>query len=94
MNKNMNEKQISEVAKVLEAWNPLGELAAKFEDLSGYRYEAIDIISTSEIMQGNDKFKRAIRQVLEQAFEITVPDRGLDEASIKIEKIIKNITNG
>jgi hypothetical protein len=69
-------------------------LAAKFEDLSGYRYEAIDIISTTEIMQGNDKFKRAIKQVLEQSFEISVPNRGLDEASIKIEKIIKNITNG
>ena len=42
----MHEEQITLVAKVLEEWNPLGDAANTVDGLDGYRYEAIDIIST------------------------------------------------
>jgi len=51
----MNEEQILNVAKVLEEWNPLGEAANTEEQLDGYRYEAIDIISTVQIVNGPGK---------------------------------------
>ena len=60
----MHEEQFDQVAKVLEVWNPLGEAANTVDDLDGYRYEAIDIISTIELLSGANKVKKAIEQVL------------------------------
>jgi len=51
----MHEEQITEVAKVLEEWNPLGDAANTVDGLDGYRYEAIDIISTIEHLQARIK---------------------------------------
>ena len=96
MNKSMNEeekeKQITEVAKILEAWNPLGDQARKIEDLCGYRYEAMDILSTAYILYGNTNFKKAIKQVLDQSFDLSVGGPELEKASKEIEKIIRNTT--
>jgi len=92
MNKSMKEKKITEVAKILEVWNPLGERANSVEDLHGYRYEAMDIISTAEIMYSNSNFKKAVKQVLDQAFDLSVDGPELEKASKEIEKIIKNTT--
>jgi len=88
----MKEKIIIEVAKTLEAWNPLGERANSIEDLYGYKYEAMDIISTAEIMYGNTNFKKAVKQVLDQAFDLSVDGPELEKASKEIEKIIRNTT--
>jgi len=92
MNISMKEKQITAIAKILEAWNPLGERANSVEDLHGYKYEAMDIISTSEIMYGNSNFKKAIKQVLDQSFDLSVDGPELEKASKEIEKIIRNTT--
>ena len=39
------EQQIIEIAKIIEDWNPLGEAANSIDQLEGYRYEAMDILS-------------------------------------------------
>ena len=64
----MDEKQIVRVAKILEAWNPLGEAAENINDLEGYYTEAVDIIATIEMSAGKNKVQRAIETVLTQAF--------------------------
>ena len=84
----MNEDQIINVAKVLEEWNPLGEAANTVEQLDGYRYEAIDIISTIQIVNGPGKIKESIEQVLTQAFNIELNQVKLVEAANKIKSII------
>ncbi len=86
----MKEITISKVAKILDVWNPLGESANSVEDLSGYKYEAIDIISTIGTLSGKNRVQEAIKQVLEQAFEISVEGKKLQDASSEIESIMRN----
>lgn len=84
----MHEEQIDQVAKVLEVWNPLGEAANTVDDLDGYRYEAIDIISTIELLSGANKVKKAIEQVLTQAFDIELEQAELAEVAQKVERLL------
>ena len=84
----MHEEQIDQVAKVLEVWNSLGEAANTVVDLDGYRYEAIDIISTIELLSGANKVKKAIEQVLTQAFDIELDQAELAEAAKKVERLL------
>ena len=84
----MKEEQILKVANVLEEWNPLGEAANTVEQLDGYRYEAIDIISTIKIVNGPGKIKESIEQVLTQAFNIDLDKDKLDEATNKIINLL------
>ena len=86
--KNMNEEQIIEVAKVLEEWNPLGEKANTVEQLDDYRYEAIDIIAAINIVNGPDKVKESIEQVLTQAFNIELNQVKLAEVENKIKSLL------
>ena len=48
----MEEYKISEVAKILNEWNPLSDEAANVPDLDGYRYESIDILVHLESGKG------------------------------------------
>ena len=84
----MEEETIKRVANVLEAWNPLGEAANTIEHLDGYRYEAIDIISTINIMSGSNTVESSIEQVLTQAFDITLDTKRLTDAAIDISHIL------
>ena len=84
----MNEELIIQVANVLEEWNPLGEAANTVEQLDGYRYEAIDIISAIRIVNGPDKIKESIEQVLTQAFNIDLNKAKLEEATKKIKDLL------
>ena len=84
----MEEETIKRVAYVLEAWNPLGEAANTIEQLDGYRYEAIDIISTINIMSGSSTVENSIEQVLTQAFDITLDTKRLTDAAIDISHIL------
>jgi len=84
----MNEELIIQVANVLEEWNPLGEAANTVEQLDGYRYEAIDIISAIRIVNGPDKIKESIEQVLTQAFNIDLNKIKLEEATKKIKDLL------
>ena len=84
----MNEELIIQVANVLEEWNPFGETANTVEQLDGYRYEAIDIISAIRIVNGPDKIKKSIEQVLTQAFNIDLNKVKLEEATKKIKDLL------
>ncbi len=84
----MHEEQITQVAKVLEEWNPLGDVANTFDELAGYRYEAIDIISTVEMLSGSNKVKDAISQVLTEAFNIELDQADLDKAAKKVKRVL------
>ena len=84
----MNEELIIQVANVLEEWNPLGEAANTVEQLDGYRYEAIDIISAVKIVSGPGKIKESIEQVLTQAFNIDLNKAKLEEATKKIKDLL------
>ena len=84
----MSEKEIINVANILEEWNPLGENANTIEGLEGYRYEAIDIISSSRILSKTQNIKESIEKVLTQAFSIELNEQQLNEATNKIETIL------
>jgi len=84
----MKEEQIVKVASVLEEWNPLGDAANTVEQLDGYRYEAIDIISTINIANGPGIIKESIEQVLTQAFNIDLDKDKLDETANKIKDLL------
>ena len=83
----MKEETIQKVSNILNIWNPLGEKASTVEDLDGYRTEAIDILSTYSFFPGMTVHK-AVKSVIEGAFEITVDESGLNDAVEKISKII------
>jgi hypothetical protein len=84
----MREDQIIQVAKVLEEWNPHGDAVNTFEQLEGYRYEAIDIISTINILPASNGVKNAIEQVLTQAFNIELNQDKLSKAAATIKNIL------
>ena len=84
----MHEEQITQVAEVLEEWNPLGDAANTVEGLDGYRYEAIDIISTVELISGPNRVKKAISQVLTEAFNIELDQAELAQAAKKVERAL------
>jgi len=89
----MIEEEIKNVAKVLEEWNPLGEKANSIEGLEGYKYEAMDIISSSRILSKSQSIRESIEKVLTQAFSIKLNEKQLNEASNKIKAILtlKNV---
>ena len=84
----MKEETIVQVAKVLETWNPLGEAANSVEQLDGYRTEAIDIISTTNIIFGRENVERAVEGVLTQAFEIELNSSELAQAAKEIGNLL------
>ncbi len=45
----MEDYEVSEVARVLSEWNPLGDDAERVEDLDGYKTESIDILFVTTV---------------------------------------------
>lgn len=84
----MSNEQIIKVAKIIEEWNPLGEKANTIEGLEGYRYEAMDIISSYKILSKKQNIKESIEKVLTQAFKIELNEAKLSQAAKQIEAIL------
>jgi len=85
----MDEKIIKQVSKILEEWNPLGENSNSIKDLDGYRIEAIDILSTYQmIFKGN--LEKAVKEILEQAFDIKIDSQKAAETATKIKSVLKD----
>lgn len=82
------EQQIIEIAKIIEDWNPLGEAANSIDQLEGYRYEAMDILSTINFTNKKEGIKMAIETVLTQAFKIEIDQSKLIEATMKVKNIL------
>ncbi len=83
----MKAETIDKVAKILDGWNPLGEDAKYFKDLDGYRVEAIDILSTLDLLYGNN-VEKAVSDILEEAFDISLESDEVKLASEKIRKLL------
>ena len=82
----MNDQLISSVASILNDWNPLGDEASTVDSLEGYKYEAIDILSAIEVWEV--PVRKAVSQVLSEAFDITLNKSELSHYSAKIERLL------
>ncbi len=82
----MNDEIISSVANILDDWNPLGDKAATIDSLEGYKYEAMDILSTIEVAKL--PVEKAVSQVITQAFSITLSESELKHYSAKIGQLL------
>ncbi len=85
----MKDETIEGVAKILEAWNPLGEDANFIKNLDGYRVEAIDILSTLDMYYGNN-VEKAVSGILEEAFDISLASDEVKLAAKKIREILNS----
>ena len=81
----MEDYEISEVAKVLGEWNPLGDDAERVNDLDGYKTESVDILFELE-MNGlnNARVKKVVMQVLNEAFNIELTESDCSDAANSI----------
>ena len=82
----MKDELISSISNILTEWNPLGEKSSTITDLEGYKYEAMDILSSIEITKIT--VEKAVSQVLSEAFDITIDEAELKHYSRKIEQLL------
>jgi hypothetical protein len=66
------EEHILKVTNLLTAWNPLGDRAEGIKDLDNYRTEAIDILFNLELEDPEATPARIVRDVLNQAFDLSL----------------------
>jgi hypothetical protein len=85
----MEDYEISEVAKVLSEWNPLGDDAVRVNDLDGYKTESIDVLFELE-MSGlnNARVKKILMQVLNQAFDLELTESECSDVANRIIGIL------
>ena len=80
------DEKITEISSILTTWNPLGQRAAAVKDLDNYQTEAIDILSEVELHGYSPK--RAVSEVLQQAFLINLEKTELDHLTRKIKAVL------
>jgi hypothetical protein len=80
------DETITEISRILTAWNPLGERAAATNDLDNYQAEAVDILSVMELYGYSPK--KATSEVLQEAFLIDLEKTELDHYSRKIQAVL------
>jgi len=80
------EQKIIEIGKILTAWNPLGDGAAAVNDLNNYQTEAMDILSVMELYGYSPK--KAVSEVLQEAFLIDLDKKELDHYSNRVKDIL------
>ena len=81
-----DEKTI-EISRILTAWNPLGERAAAIKDLDNYQTEAMDILSLIELYGYSPK--KAVSEIIREAFLIDLEKTELDHFSSKIKAVLE-----
>ena len=77
------DEKVAEIGEILTAWNPLGDAAAAVNDLKNYQTEAIDIMSVMELYGYSPK--KAVSEVLQEAFLIDLDKKELDHYSNRIK---------
>ena len=81
----MEDYEVSEVAKILSEWNPLGDDAERVNDLNGYKTESADILFELEMNRLNKaRVKEVVMQVLNEAFNIELTEGECSDAANKI----------
>jgi hypothetical protein len=86
----VEEETIARVAAVLAEWNPLGARAHAVIDLDGYRTEAIDMIMVLQLRGRSVAPEETVRDVLNQAFDLTLKSDDCRAHAAKIQAIVKN----
>ena len=81
------DEKIIEISKILTAWNPLGELAAGMKDLDNYQTEAVDIMSVINLYGYSPK--KAVLEIIREAFLIDLEKTELDHYSSKIKAVLE-----
>ena len=88
----MEDFEISEVAKVLSEWNPLGDDAERVNDLDGYKTESIDILFELEMSSMNNvRVRKVVMQVLNEAFGIELTENECSDSANKIIGILSKM---
>jgi hypothetical protein len=85
----MEDYVISEVAKILSEWNPLGDKAADVQDLDGYKTESIDILFHLNTSNGKAGVENVVMRVLNEAFDIELTKNECSDAASKIFRILR-----
>ena len=85
----MEEKLNQKVMKILSDWNPLGDDATSVPDLDGYRTEAIDILFHVNLRSKKSNILDIVRNVLNQAFDLTLDKSECVKPEKQIEEILK-----
>ncbi len=80
----MEDYEISEVARILSEWNPLGDEAEKVSDLDSYKTESIDILFHIKKSTGKASLEKIMMQVLNEAFDIELTQDDCSDAASKI----------
>jgi hypothetical protein len=80
----MEDYEVSEVARILSEWNPLGDEAAKALDLDSYETESIDILFHINKSTGKASLEKIMMQVLNEAFDIELTQDDCSDAASKI----------
>ena len=80
----MEDYEISEVAKILNEWNPLGDDAAKVQDLDGYKTESIDMLFHIKMSNGKAGVEKVVMQVLNEAFGIELTRNECSDVASRI----------
>jgi hypothetical protein len=81
------DEKIIEISKILTAWNPLGEHAAALKDLDNYQTEAVDIMSVIKLYGYSPK--KAVSEIIREAFLIDLKKTELDNCSSKIKAVLE-----
>ncbi len=81
----MEDHEVSEVAKILNEWNPLGDDAERVDDLDGYKTESADILFELEMSgMSNARVMEVLMQVLSEAFDIELTENECSDAANRI----------
>jgi hypothetical protein len=79
---------VSEVARILSEWNPLGDEAAKVPDLDNYETESIDILFHINKSTGKASLEKIMMQVLNEAFGIELTQNDCSDAARRIFRVL------
>jgi hypothetical protein len=80
----MEDYQISEVAKILNELNPLGDEAEMVQDLDGYKTESIDMLFHIKMSNGKAGVEKVVMQVLNEAFDIELTRNECSDTASRI----------
>ena len=85
----MNDQTISEIAKVLSTWNPLGPASDSVSDLDGYKTEAEDIFFALETLPNSISVVKVVQDVLNQAFNLALDEKACRGPADRIASVLK-----
>ena len=81
------DEKIIEISEILTAWKPGGERASAVKNLDNYQTEAVDIMSVITLYGYSPK--KAVSEIIREAFLIDLEKTELDRFSSKIKVVLE-----